>query len=491
MADYVIGVDIGTGSAKSLALNFDGQIIGSAQVLYPTLHPAPGFCEQAPEVVWQAFLKSVRRITDEQSSPQAIILSSAMHSLIPVDINGNALANMITWADNRSGAIARKLKDSSTAEMLYEQTGTPIHAMSPLCKVMWMKEYQPALFQATGKFISIKEYIWHRMFNSFQADFSVASATGLMDIYSLSWSENAMDIAALTEERLPSLVAPEFCRGDCSPEVASSMGIDKNTKIIIGASDGCLANLGSFATRPGIAALTIGTSGAVRVASRDPVHHFPGMIFNYRLDRDTFICGGPSNNGGAALRWYIENFLHKPLETIEHYNAVLSTLSDSKPGAGDLMFLPYLYGERAPVWNSDASAVFFGVRATHNQAHFTRAVVEGISMAMCDIADNMMQAGLAIDSVHVSGGFVRSSAWLQLLANIFNKKISLLYADDASATGAGYLGLKSLGVISDYELLRPKVTTEFLPQPEYIEVYQRQFRRYRELYRNVEGMMVP
>jgi gluconokinase len=491
MSSYVIGVDIGTGSTKALAVNPAGQVIGSAQVHYPTLTPSPGYYEQSPELIWQAFIKSVSNvIAGLATAPQAVILSSAMHSVIPVDANGNALHNMIIWADNRSASYANKVRKSSVGELLYEQTGTPLHAMTPLCKLLWLKDNNPLLFQNAARFVSIKEYIWYRLFQDFQVDHSIASASGLMDIEKFTWSENALNLCGITDDRLSSLVSTSYSRLDTNEFIAAQLGTGTTTRFIIGASDGCLANLGSFATQPGIAALTIGTSGAVRVASQKPSHHFASMTFNYRLDEQTFICGGPSNNGGAALKWYVQHFLQKPLETVHDYESVLNTLSETPPASDGLIFLPYIFGERAPLWNSEACGVFFGMKSNHTQAHFTRAVVEGISMALYDIADHMLRSGLDITQVNVSGGFVRSPLWLQTLANIFNKKVCLINADDASAMGAALLGLKTLGLIDRYTDLKPETVKEILPQPEYVERYQRNFKIYRGIYESLRDHMV-
>jgi gluconokinase len=487
MASYVIGVDIGTGSTKALAVNHQGKVVCSAQVHYPTLNPKSGYCEQAPELVWQAFAKCIHRVvTEAKETPDAIILSSAMHSTIPVDVNGTPLHDMIIWADNRSASVARKIKDSSSGEELYKETGTPIHAMSPLCKITWIKENDPELFKKTFKFISIKEFIWFKLFRTYEVDHSIASATGLMDIHTCEWSSLALQTCGIAPDRLSKLVSPDFTRTGIEEEACEFLNIPRSTPCIMGASDGCLANLGSFATSYGIAALTIGTSGAVRVASASPAYNFSAMTFNYRLDEKTFISGGPSNNGGVALRWYAETFLQKTLNTAADYENILSTLTLTSPGSEGLIFVPYLFGERAPIWDSNASGVFFGIRSSHTQAHFTRAVIEGISMALYDIADNMIQGGLAISQINVSGGFVKSAAWLQILANIFNKKICLINSDDASAIGAAYLGLKSLGIIKYYDLLQPETVKEILPQEQFINIYQSNFKTYRSIYQSLK-----
>jgi gluconokinase len=311
-----------------------------------------------------------------------------------------------------------------------------------------------------------------------------------MDIQSCQWNSNALSLLDIESEKLSQLVPTNYKRSNVNPDLCTQLGILARTPFIAGASDGCFANLGSFATEPGVAALTIGTSGAVRVASTQPVYNFKAMTFNYRLDEKTFICGGPTNNGGVALKWYVTNFLKLPLITADDYNQVLTTIAIAPPGSEGLIFLPYLFGERAPIWNSESSGVFFGIKSHHKQEHFTRAIVEGISFALYDIAENLMAGGSAIQQIHVSGGFVRSSAWLQILADIFNIKVCLLNTDDASAMGAAFLGLKETGLVNDIQTLKPKTITEVFPRSVNREVYQQNFKSYRKVYNCTKELMI-
>ncbi len=306
---YIIGIDIGTGSTKAVAVNTAGDVIETSQVSYPTLQPQPAYSEQAPEIIWQAFIKCISRIsTTLGPKPSAVVMSSAMHSLIPVDQNGAPLMNMITWADNRSASIAVRVKESADGQSIYEQSGTPIHAMTPLCKIIWLKENEPDLFDKVFKFLSIKEYIWFKLFDTYETDYAIASATGLFNIYENQWNPRSLEICGITDGQLASPLPTDHQRVGLTKDSDKLLKIDPQTPFIIGASDGCLANVGSFAITPGTAALTIGTSGAIRVACTKPTTNFKAMIFNYSLFDDLFISGGPINNGGVVLKWYAEEF---------------------------------------------------------------------------------------------------------------------------------------------------------------------------------------
>lgn len=489
MSGYLLGIDIGTGSTKAIAVDHQGTVLFATHVAYPTLQPLPGHSEQAPELIWQAFVKCVQNITSRLGNPIAISLSSAMHSVLPIASDGKPLCNLILWSDNRSAAIAERIKNSALGEVLYEQCGTPLHAMTPLCKILWLKENAPDIFALTSKFISIKEYIWFQLFGEYEVDHSIASATGMFDIEGLHWNNNALQLIDISKEQLSTPVSTGFQR-KLDATVARQLHLAANSTFVIGSSDGCLANLGTQATRSGIAALTIGTSGAIRVTRDRPVFNFESMPFNYRLDEETFISGGPVNNGGVALKWYAENFLGTKLETVDDYQKLLGLIPSVEPGSNDLIFLPYILGERAPIWNSEACGVFFGMTAQHHRAHFTRAVIEGISLALYHVS-RALEKNEAIKQINVSGGFVRSTEWLQVLSDIFGKEICLVHSDDASAIGASYLAMKSLGMIKSYDEIGMNVSARFYPDMTRHRHYASHvFPKYERLYNLLKDEMV-
>lgn len=489
MSEHILGVDIGTGSTKAVALNDAGKVIYTTHASYPTLQPQPGYSEQAPELIWQAFIKCINQSVADLGQPRAIALSSAMHSLLALDAQDTPLSNLILWSDNRSAAIADRIQKSPAGKTLYEQTGTPIHAMSPLCKILWLREHAPEIFNKTRKFISIKEYIWFKLFGVYEIDHSIASATGLFDIEKLVWNDNALALCGLDIQQLSTPVSTGFTRGIESKTIATQLQVSPGTRFVAGASDGCLANLGSFALRKGIAALTIGTSGAIRVTTDKPVFHFEAMTFNYRLDEETFISGGPINNGGVVLKWYAQNFLGIALDSGDDYDKLLQTVAGVPPGSDGVTFLPYLLGERAPVWNSEACGVFFGARMQHRQGHFTRAVLEGISMALYHVSRSL-ERDSTIAQINVSGGFVRSLEWVQLLTDIFGKPVCLVQAGDASAVGAGYLAMRALGMIQRLDEIETTEARMFYPDAENHKIYaQDVFPRYKRLYEALQPEM--
>jgi gluconokinase len=490
MQPYLLGIDIGTGSTKAVAVNFNGAVVGVVQHHYSVKSPQPGYSEQDPAIILTAF-KSC--ITDSVSKyggpPEAIGLSSAMHSVIAVDVNGNALADMMTWADSRSEAIAQKLRDSPDGPSIYKTTGTPIHAMTPLCKLMWLREHEPQLFGSAFKFISIKEYIWFYLFHEFQIDYSIASATGLFDIKNLVWNPDACSIAGLSAASLAEPVNTTYQRSDLSNRLLTELNLKQATTFIIGASDGCCANLGSFVTDAGVAAITIGTSGAVRITSKQPVYDFKAMIFNYLLDEQTFVCGGAVNNGGIALQWLLKSFLNKALPGHTDYEEAFKEMATVPTGSEGLIFLPFLYGERAPLWDTKSCGVYFNIKPLHTRAHFLRAGLEGICMSLNDVLQTLELSSQTINQVNISGGFITSPFWTQLLADVTGKKLAIVQQDDASAIGAVYLSMRALGLDAGIQQQTENHETFIAPNLDHHQTYKNRFRVYKRLYTDLKDTM--
>jgi gluconokinase len=488
MPDYILGTDIGTGSTKTVAVDLSGKPLSTSQYAYPTIHPLRGHCEQDPRQILDAFLKSIRdTISKLGRPPSTISLSSAMHGIMAVDKQGEPLSNLIIWSDLRSMDIAARIRKSPQAGPVYFATGTPVHAMSPLCKIIWLRENMPELFESAHKFISIKEYIWHHLFREFRIDHSVASATGLFHIEKLDWDEHALRLAGITKERLSSPVPTNYMRSGISSEMASVMDLPESIAFCIGASDGCLANLGTRSMEPGVAAITIGTSGAVRIASPAPIREPSIMPFNYILDEKTFICGGPMNNGGNIVEWLLKNFLEQETVTEEHYTRFFDAIEKVPPGSGGLVFLPYLNGERAPVWDEQSCGVYFGIRPQHGRSHFLRAALEGICFAIRHILTSLEELSQPIHQLHLSGGFTRSDLWMQLLSDITGKKISVQHTEDASAIGAALLALKAQNRMPGPS--NDKKLAAILPQQQFSEVYEINYRIFQTLYPSLKNSM--
>lgn len=491
-----IGVDIGTSSVKAVAIDNQGNIHAIKQIAYKIFSPKPDYQEQNPNEIFEATIQVIKQAMAEVGEVSIVAFSAAMHSLMAVDEKHKPLTNLITWADNRAKQIADNLRNTTLGKQIYQHTGTAIHAMSPLCKLLWFRENQPQLIEKAHKFIGIKEYIFARLFDEYVIDYSLASATGLFDIFSLDWFEESLALIGISEDKLSKPVDTVSIF-----QIKESKKLDYQEfvgiKFVIGASDGCLANLGTGAVQEGEVAATIGTSGAIRMTTYQPFVDEQMRTFCYYTTDNQYIIGGAINNGGIIVQWLREAFF--PNEKLGN----VFLLADSVPaGAEGLIFLPYLLGERAPIWDSSARGVFFGIGKNHTQAHFYRAVLEGVMYALYSVGkvfgEYKLQSSPLIphqenetsNSIYASGGFTKSSFWVQMMADIFNQKIIVPNSSESTAIGACLLAMKGLGDVNNWneaKKLIPK-EKEFLPNQEKHLAYMKNFGVYEKLYSTLKPL---
>ena len=491
----VIGIDIGTTNTKAVGFTNTGEVLGSAGVSYPVFTDAAGRHELDPDQLLEAVVSALKEVLGKIAGagggrPAGISFSCAMHSLIAVDREGRPLTKAMTWADLRSEAYANALKGSDAGRRIYAVTGTPVHAMSPLCKLLWMREKQADIFRRAARFISIKEYIWWRLFGRYQVDHSVVSATGLFDIRRRTWNPESLELAGIRVDQLSEPVPCTYWAAGLLPEW-DVLDLPKDLPFVIGGSDGCLANLGTGAIRRGDTALTIGTSGAIRMTTSAPETDPKQRIFSYILTDEYYVCGGATNNGGNVLQWYAEQVLGRKTADAGGLERLVAEADAVPPGAEGLVFLPYLLGERAPIWDANAKGVFFGVRSIHDQRHFLRAVLEGVSFSLRQIGASLEETIGPIQQIYASGGFTHSKSWLQMIADIFQRKVAVTGWADASAIGAAQMGLYALGILPGLDAAASLVKVESTYEPDAGRgaVYQKNYTVFTELYSRLKDLM--
>ena len=443
----VIGVDVGTTATKVVAYSPDGTAIGVAERGYPLHSPQPGWAEQDPDQIVAAVLDAVAEAAAAvpARSLVAVGLGSAMHSLIGLDADDRPLTPALTYADSRSWPQALRLRRERGLD-LYHATGTPLHPMSPLAKLCWFAEEQPELFRRVRRWISVKEYLSGQLCGSTAVDHAIASATGMFNLRARDWDDEALSAAGVSVDQLGEPVPTTTVIGALPKVVAERLGVDASTQVVIGASDGVLANLGVGALRPGEASLSIGTSGAVRVATDQPTTDPDMRTFCYALLSERWVSGGAISNGGLVLRWLNEQILGTPdLEGITAEAAVVA------PGSDGVLMVPYLTAERAPRWSPLHGAVLFGLHVEHRRGHVIRAALEGVALQLRLVADAMRDGGADLRQLRVTGGFVASDLWLQIVADVLGSQLDVPSVEEPVAYGAALLALRGVELIDDLD----------------------------------------
>ena len=482
----VIGVDIGTTGCRTVLYRADGTALASGSAEYPMHTPLATWAEQDPEQIYQAFVRLVGRIAEQarkiNCSIAGMCFSSVFHSFVPVDGQGNALSPMIIWADSRSQAYSEKVKADYDAKEIYARTGCPVHPMYYLPKILWFRHERPQVFAQTAKFISIKEYVLYRLVGKFIIDRSIASGTGLYNFQTLAWDSELLQLIGITADHLSCVLPTTHIEHQLLPAAAAAMGLDLHTPIVLGAGDGVLANIGSGAVHPGQISASIGTSGAVRMLTDVPRVDKQGRTWCYNLTDEYWVLGGAINNGGIAFRWARDKFASTEQRVADKLGLdayeLLSRYAEQKPAGSDgLIMLPFFSGERAPYWNADARGVLFGLNLNHGKRHLVRATLEGIVYRMFSIYSALKDVAGDVSEVRVSGSFVRSELWVQIMADVFGKVISVPDQAEGSAFGAAVLGLVALGMLSDF-----KEVTRFIEIKKQYYPIEANHQRYQQLY---------
>lgn len=480
--DYYIGIDIGTTSTKAVAFNIHGEQLAKHSIGYELNHPQPNWSELKPIEILEAVIDCLINTQNLLPNDNLILISfcAFMHSIIAVDKNDRLLTDCIIWADNRAVEMAETLADTAFGKQLYHKTGVPVHAMSPLCKLLWLRENNAVVFKNTCYFIGIKEYVFFNLFGNYSIDTALASATGLLNINTLKWDRDILNYVGIDIAQLPELVRPEqifLLKEDTN----SRLKYFNKIPFIIGGSDGGCANLGSGAIADGTMAVTIGTSGAVRVLAQEVYTDAQARTFCYHVKEGAYIIGGATNNGAVVLQWLNENILQgdEPIPTL------LASAETIRAAADGLLFLPYLLGERAPLWNANAKAVFFGMSISHTKAHFVRAAMEGVLYNLYAIGKILLERK-KIATIYASGGFAKTEAWVQMLSDIFNLPVYVTSSEESTALGAVIIGwdaLKLKGKLMEINErnYQPNFTNHL--------IYQKAFNKFQRICELLKGEM--
>lgn len=482
---YMMGVDLGTTSTKAVLYRETGEVVASENVEIRLYTPDVNTAEQDPEEIFQSVLLSIGSVMKKSGidpkNLSFISFSSAMHSVIAMDENNRPLTRCITWADRRSSKWAERIKEQLGGHEIYLRTGTPIHPMSPLCKIAWLEHDVLEVSSKTKRYVGIKEYVFYKLFQEYAVDYSIASCTGLMNLQSLNWDKGALEVAGITEEKLSRIVSTKERFSGCNRLYADQMGILPETPFIIGASDGVLSNLGVGAVRQGEVAVTIGTSGAIRTVIPKPRTDPKERIFCYALTEDCWVIGGPVNNGGIVLRWIRDELAAAETETakrlgMDPYDILTRIASRVRPGSDGLLFLPYLAGERAPLWNARVRGSFVGLTLSHKREHFIRAAMEGVIYNLYTVFLALVEAmDQPVTSIKAAGGFAKSELWRQMLADIFDQEVVVPESHDSSCLGACLLGLYALEKIDTFYAVKNMIgeTHKHRPNSSHVQEYRK------------------
>lgn len=508
---YIIVHDMGTSSDKAAMVTVHGRLVAEVKKEYPIFHPAPGFAEQNPEDLWDAICSTTRELVKiTKTGPDdiaGITMASQSQCILPVDKEGVPLRPMISWLDGRSADIMRtkvwkkpKIQGYNPFLLLrYLKItgGAPGHTgKDQIGKLLWLKENEPEIFNNTYKFLDAKDYITFKLTGNMVTSIDLAYIWWMLDSRKkdYKWHDKLCKLAGITPEQLSEIRESSAVIGEITEAAAKTTGLKPGIPVVNGASDLAASAIGSGALGNEEFHICVGTSGWVAGHAEKrkiDLAHYAGCMgsgYPYKY----YLAMAHQETSGVCLEWLKNNVLYHKQQIVNEANVhevyqVLDQLAEQAgPGAGGLMFTPWMYGERCPLNDDHIRGGLFNVSLDHSREHIIRAVFEGIAFNTRWALETLEKLYKKQDELPMIGGGAKSDIWCQIMADITNRKIKRVANPQQSAgTGAALLASLGLGYIKSFDDIPRyiKYDKTFSPNPENREMYDRLFKEFKNIYK--------
>jgi len=470
----VVGLDVGTTGVKAIALSPEGDVLATAARGYPLSTPHAGWSEQDPEDWWDAAHAALAEVA-EGREVAGIGLSGQMHGLVALDSDDRVIRPAILWNDQRTAAECAEIERRIGAERLVELTGNRALTGFTAPKLLWLRRHEPDAYARIVRVLLPKDYVRLRLTGEWAIDASDASGTLLLDVGRRTWSQDVLDALELPVAWLPPVLE--------SPDRAGTVrgGSLRSVSVAAGAGDQPAAAVGVGADRPGVLSVVLGTSGVVLAPLASYEHDPTGRVHAFcHAVPDAWQAMGVMLSAAGSLQWF-----HERLAPDVPFHRLVGEAERWGPGAGGLVFLPYLAGERTPHADPDVRGAFVGLELRHDRGALVRAVLEGVAFGLRDCLDLLRSLGVDARTARVSGGGARGGLWLRIVASVLDVPLELTSSEEGSALGSALLGGVAGGVFPDVHdaVARcVRVTDVVEPDAEWRDVYAELAPRYRGLY---------
>lgn len=486
---YILAYDLGTTGNKAALFNEDLRMVSAAFSPYETYYPFANAIEQDPHEWWRSVRETTQQLLDKtRIDPLEIAclaFSGQMMGCVPVTRDAEPLGQAIIWADQRAAQQATRIERVIGLKRFYALTGHRPSASYSAAKILWIKENESGRFERTYKFLQAKDFIIARMTGAFVTDYSDASGTNLFEWDALSWSDQILQAADLSEGILPQPVESTRIVGYLLRTAADELGLVRGTPIVAGGGDGSCAAAGAGVVSERRGYHYLGSSAWIGVATRDPIIDDAMRTFNWiHVIPGMFAPTGTMQAAGASYQWLKGILYHFGLQNNDTYADMDALAATIPPASNGLIFLPYLLGERSPLWNPAASGAFVGLRIQHGPAHMIRAVMEGVALNMQSIL-SVFAAQVDLGPIVLIGGGGKSRVWAQILADVFEKDIIVpVVLDEATSMGAALSGGVGVGMFENFQVIDSAVEEHFrvVPREDESRIYRQLQRTFQNTY---------
>lgn len=500
MKQYLLGIDIGTSACKIAVFEEDGSVVATGNGDYQVYYPKPGWAEQNPDEWWAAVCKAVRGTLEKGNiKPEEIAgigIDGQSWSAIPMDKDGNVLANNPIWTDTRAADICEEVGAKIGEENIFEVCGNPFKPSYTTPKILWYKSKMPEVYKNTYKILQSNSYIAYRLTGEFTQDMSQGYGLHCFDMRKGVWDMDMCKELGVDPAMLPDIYPCHQVVGKVTKEAAAQCGLAEGTPVVAGALDAACGTLGAGVVHPGETQEQGGQAGGMSICL-DTYKADPRLILSYHAVEGQWILQGGTVGGGGVMRWLEKEFADyervRGKELGKSSLTLFNEIAEKVPAGSDgMVFLPYMRGERSPIWDPNAKGVFYGLDFSKTKGHFVRAAMEGVALSLRHNIEVAEAAGAHAKELRAMGGSANSLLWTQIKADVTGKKIIVPSSDTATALGAVILAGVGIGMYKTFEEAVEKtvvIKREHEPNVENKAVYDKTYETYLKLYESLKDVM--
>ncbi len=497
---YLLGIDIGTSACKVAIFDREGHVIAQATGDYPVYYPEEGWAEQNPEEWWQGVCTALKKIWEKKTVlPEEIAgigIDGQSWAAIALDQDGRVLTNTPIWMDTRAKEICSRLNQEIGEEQIFEVAGNSLQPSYTTAKILWYKEQLPEVYEKIDKILQSNSYIGYRLTGVMTQDVSQGYGIHGFDMKKGTWDEKMCEALGIPMSFLPEIVACDQIIGQVTEKASMESGLAVGTPVAAGGLDAACGTLGAGVIHPGETQEQGGQAGGMSICM-DTYKADPRLILGYHVVPGQWLLQGGTTGGGGVMRWFEREFadyerMKKEETGVSSLNQLNEIAEKIAPGCDGLTFLPYMAGERSPIWNPKAKGVFYGLDFSKTKGHMVRACMEGVALALKHNLDAAEEAGAKVEVLRAMGGSANSLLWTQIKSDITGKPILVPSSDTATTLGAAILAGVGVGFYKDYEeavALTVHETRRHEPNMANEEIYKKTYETYLGLYEALQPMM--
>lgn len=497
---YLLGIDIGTSACKVALFSKDGKVEAAASGTYPVYYPKPGWAEQNPDEWWEAVCDTVQKVLDSSGiSPSEIAgvgIDGQSWSAIAIDKDGKVLANTPIWMDTRAKSICDRVNKEIGAEKIFELCGNMLQPSYTTAKILWYKENLPDVYEKTDKILQSNSFIAYRLTGVMTQDTSQGYGMHCFNMRTRAWDTDMCESMGIPVSFLPEIVPCHQIIGTVTKEAAEQTGLAPGTPVAAGGLDAACGTLGAGVVHEGEAQEQGGQAGGMSICIEEYAAD-PRLILGCHVVPNQWLLQGGTTGGGGVMRWLEREFgayersvaAEKGRTSLHQYN---DQAEQAAPGSDGLVFLPYMAGERSPIWDPNAKGVFYGLDFGKTKGHIIRSAMEGVAYSLKHNLDIAESVGAHVKELLAVGGSANSALWMQIKSDITGKSLAVPFSDTATTLGAALLAGVGVGMYENFEdavAQTVKITRRYEPNMENHEIYRKNYETYLGLYENLKDLM--